>query len=384
MKFTKIILLSISFVIFSVIILYFLPFKKDKEKEIEKVKPDSVENVVKVKVGKAETADLIQYVYTQGYAEALNKTPVTLKTGGYIRKIAGKNGQKVKKGQILLQLENEEQKIALSEARSALIKSIIDFGVTVSNRDSAISYVERLFKYQNRDFENLQSDFSRNLLKGKRRNDVMAVQSGLTDAYNKYLRAKLNYERTRFMAPFSGVMGEVKCKETQWLQAGAQAAVLYDLSVIKFNAPILEDDVPEIKPNALSVLNISALPNNTYQALIKEINPTIDPEKRTMSVGIYLSNKERKIKPGMSARIKIKTNVYKNRLLVPKKAVLIRDGRELVFIVRESKAVWCYVKTGHKNDQYVEILSSTFNLKAGEPIITEGHFSIAHGAKVKY
>ena len=382
MKFIKILTGFIFIVIIIAVFLYIIPDEQNEKKEIKKIKADSTENVVNVKAAEAKIGDLVQYVYTQGYAEALRRTPVILKIGGYIDKIAGENGQKVKKGEILLQLNNKEQQIALSEARTALIKSIIDFGVKVDNRDSAIAYVGKILNGNGEGSGKIQSDFSENLLKGNRRNEVLAVQSGLMDAYNKYLRAELNYSRTIFKAPFSGVIGDVKFKKSQWLQAGNQAAVLYDLSVIKFVAPVLEDDTPEIEQGAMAVLKISALPQNDYRAVVKEINPAIDAEKRMMNVGIYLSNKKYRIKPGMSARIQIKTKVYENRLLVPKEAVLIRDSRELVFIIRDSKAVWCYVKTGKKNDRFVEIVSSTFNLKAGEPVITEGHFSIAHGAKV--
>lgn len=378
----KIIFISILFIVVFSFIMYFLPVGKDADEGIKKAKADSVENIVRVTAEKARLGDLAQYVYTQGYAEALRQTPVTLKSSGYINKIVCKNGQKVKKGEVLLQLENQEQEIALSEARSSLIKAVIDFGVKVENRDSAIAYIENILNSDNIELNSLKMNFSKNILKGNRRNEVLAVQSGLIDAYNKYRRAKLNYSNTIFKAPFSGVVGDIKFKKSQLVQAGVSVAVLYDLSIIKFNAPILEDDVPDIKQGATVVLYISALSGNEYRAEVKEVNPAIDTEKRTMAVGIYLGNKDNKIKPGMSARIKIETGVYKNRLLVPKKAVLMRDGRELVFIVRANKAVWCYVTTGKKNDQFVEILSSVFNLKAGEPVITEGHFSIAHGARV--
>ena len=75
-------------------------------------------------------------------------------------------------------------------------------------------------------------------------------------------------------------------------------------------------------------------------------------------------------------------NNLKNLLLVPKKSILVRDGRELVFVVRDSIANWCYVTSGERNDKYVEIKESEFNLQPNEPVIVEGHFSLAHGAKV--
>ncbi|MFQ5677199.1 MAG: efflux RND transporter periplasmic adaptor subunit, partial [bacterium] len=69
--------------------------------------------------------------------------------------------------------------------------------------------------------------------------------------------------------------------------------------------------------------------------------------------------------------------------LVPKEAILIRDQRKLVFIVRDGLAKWCYAETGLENDDFVEILSSTFGLKPGEMVITSGHYTLVHDARVK-
>ena len=65
-----------------------------------------------------------------------------------------------------------------------------------------------------------------------------------------------------------------------------------------------------------------------------------------------------------------RAQIFKDRLLVPKDAILIRDQRKLLFIVRDGLAKWCYVETGLENEKYVEILSSTFDLKPGELVIT--------------
>ena len=89
------------------------------------------------------------------------------------------------------------------------------------------------------------------------------------------------------------------------------------------------------------------------------------------------------LKSGMFATVRIAVNRYPNRLLVPRAAVVERDRRQLVFIVRDGKAFWCYVETGLENDDYVEVVSSAFDLKPGEPVIVDGHFALAHNAPVE-
>ena len=85
----------------------------------------------------------------------------------------------------------------------------------------------------------------------------------------------------------------------------------------------------------------------------------------------------------MFATVRLAVNRYQNRLLVPREAVVVRDQKKLVFIVREGKAFWCYVETGLENDEFIEITNSVFDLKAGEPVIVEGHFALAHNAPVE-
>jgi hypothetical protein len=86
----------------------------------------------------------------------------------------------------------------------------------------------------------------------------------------------------------------------------------------------------------------------------------------------------------MSAMVNLEATIYKDRLLVPRDAILVRDtNRDLLFIIRDNLAKWSYVEIGHSNDEYVEIPWSKMELKAGELVITDGHYSLIHDAPVK-
>jgi multidrug efflux pump subunit AcrA (membrane-fusion protein) len=87
----------------------------------------------------------------------------------------------------------------------------------------------------------------------------------------------------------------------------------------------------------------------------------------------------------MHAEVEIAADVYKDRLLVPQDAVLVRGGRKLVFVVENGLAKWRYVEIGLENERFAEILPSTepgWGVQAGEQVIVEGHFTLAHDAKV--
>ena len=82
----------------------------------------------------------------------------------------------------------------------------------------------------------------------------------------------------------------------------------------------------------------------------------------------------------MYAMVQIQSHIFKNCIIVPKAALLIRDKRSLVFVFKNNLAKWHYVKTGETNDQYVEIKEG---IEPGDSVIVEGNYNLAHDATVK-
>ncbi len=105
----------------------------------------------------------------------------------------------------------------------------------------------------------------------------------------------------------------------------------------------------------------------------------MEPGDRTCAVHVALDNAAGEIKPGMHAEVEVAAEIFKDRLLAPQEAVLVRGGRKLVFVVEDGLAKWRYVTTGLENERYVEILDGA---KEGEQVIVDGHLTLAHDARV--
>ena len=82
----------------------------------------------------------------------------------------------------------------------------------------------------------------------------------------------------------------------------------------------------------------------------------------------------------MFAEVKIEAEKYKDRVIIYKDALLIRDGKTLVFYKKGDKAMWQYIKIGERNEYFIE---ATQGIKPGMDIIIDGNFSLSHGAKIK-
>jgi multidrug efflux pump subunit AcrA (membrane-fusion protein) len=106
----------------------------------------------------------------------------------------------------------------------------------------------------------------------------------------------------------------------------------------------------------------------------------VNPEYKTCKVFVDVENPEEELKPGMHAEVEIAAEIHKNKLLVSQDAILTRSQRKLLFVVEDGLAKWRYIEIGLENEKYAEVLDG---VKEGEKVIVEGHFTLAHDARVK-
>ncbi|NOX89695.1 MAG: efflux RND transporter periplasmic adaptor subunit [Calditrichaeota bacterium] len=339
---------------------------------------------VEVKTELAFKGKLVKYLQTEGVAQAFRKTPVIFFQSGYLIKMVSKEGETVKKGKLIAQIENDQQAINLAESKAALIKAITEFAAQTADKKEAIALLNNKNNYFNsKDYFNNLDSLALSILSGRRRAETLMAHSGLSQAYTAYRRALLDYQKTMFYALFDGIVGEVTVKQGEYVKAGSPVCWLYDLSRIKIEVEVLENEAPLVSIGNSCEVIFTALKNKIFKGTIYSKNVALNQDRHTLRLTVLLANHASGITPGMSSTVKIAIKSEKETLLVPKKAVLERDGRFLVFVVRDSIANWCYITPGESNDKYMQVLSSEFNLKSGEPVIVDGQFTLAHGARVK-
>ncbi len=367
------------------IIAYFLIFFSCSQKEKKEFEVKNVPDIpVEVKTALAFKGKLVKYIHTEGLAQAFRKSPVIFFQNGYLIKMISREGQKVKKGELIAKLENEQQAIRLAESKAALVKAITEFAAKAGDQNVALQLLNNTDNSFDEENYNANLDsLAEEILSGKRRTEALMAHSGLSQAYTAYKRALLDYKKTKFFAPFDGIIGNINVRKGEYVTSGAPVCWLYDLAKIKIEVEVLENEAPLIKVGNPCEVTFSALKNRTFKGTVFDKNVAINPETHTLRLTVLLKNHAMGITPGMNASVKIIVKSEDETLLVPKEAVLERDGRFLVFVVRDSIANWCYITPGESNDQYMQVLDSELHLKAGEPVIVEGQFTLAHGAKVK-
>ena len=221
------------------------------------------------------------------------------------------------------------------------------------------------------------------LFTSSNKDKILKNSTGLTSSYINYKKAKINYDNTFIKAPFSGYIADLKIVNDENIGSSSQICKLVDISTIKMEIPVLESEVSHLIEGRNVDVVFNAFPTETFSGKIKHISPIVDEQNKTCKIIVHIKNNgKNKIKPGMNGNVTIEGEIYKNKLIVPKEAVIVRDNRKLLFIVDEKtkKAKWLYIKTGLENFDFVEVLTE---LKAGMKVITTNNYTLAHDADVK-
>jgi len=219
---------------------------------------------------------------------------------------------------------------------------------------------------------------------GAYRRELLEVRSGLAAARADAERAELMLERALVRAPFGGVVTALDCAPGERIQLGQTLARLVDDVNVEAEVGVLESDLGMLRPGRPVLLSVPAL-GELLEVTVDVISPDIDAESRTCSVLMRMKSKDGRLKPGMFVRAAIAGEILSERVLVPREAILTRDGRPMLFRVEDGRAKWVYVQLGERNDHLVVIerVDQGGPLEPGTPVVVSNHLTLTHDAKVK-
>ncbi len=372
--------------------------KTDGEAQEEKPKKPKKEKSIKVNVGEVAQGNLVLPVFADGAIRTPKSLLIKTKVGGELLSVLVRDGDHVRKGQVLARIDPREYEIALEESRyrhlQALSQMAAEADTFTVNHAAMEEFttgrdkLESLYKrggltreeYQNRLLE-LEMD---SLNKGAFREAVFQQRTGLAEARMAEERARLNLEYTDIRAPFSGIIQGLTMVAGEIVSTGTSVCTIFNNDHLEAVINVLEADLGNLSEGRPVLLSVPAT-GETLEAKIDVISPTLDIATRTCEVIIRFDNPEGKYRPGMFVRTRIAGWIYPDKLMVPKAALLTRDNRTLVFKKDDDRAKWLYVDTGLMNDDWVEILAvhSGGSLAPGDEVIVSDHLTLAHEAKIK-
>ena len=314
-----------------------------------------------------------------GYVVARRKAAVASKGTGTLVYLGVDEGDKVKKGQVIARLEDSDVAAARDRARENLHMAEADL-------NDAKQYLERMRTLLKRE---LVAQAEYDIADGRYKRVVATIDSakfGLKEA-------EVAVDNTRIVAPFDGTVlkknadvGEIVAPLAGAASSRAAVVTIADMSSLEVDADVSEANITRVSAEQPCEITLDAYPQQRYPGYVTKIVPTADRAKATVLVKIKFRQYDQKVLPEMSAKIAFlpagtgsSAAETKALLTVPAAAVVTRDGRTVVYQIRDEHAVEVPVTVGQKLAGLVEIKSG---LKDGDKVIGKVDDQLKDGAKV--
>lgn len=286
-----------------------------------------------------------------GTANANEAVSVTSKTSNIVTAIHFTDGQAVRAGEVLVELDREQATADLAAATAAFEESRSQF-----NRSRELLATQALSKAQ---YEQLEATMKANEAR------VAAARARLADTYIR--------------APFAGRVGLRRVSLGTLINPGTVITTLDDTSSIKVDFAVPELYVGELRAGQAVVARTGAYPGRLFTGRVTSIDSRVDPATRAVTVRAVVPNRDAALKPGMFLTVDLSQD---NRpgVVIPEEALVPEQARQFVYVVRDGAVDKREVTLGRREPGYVEI---TNGLEAGDRVVIEGTLKLRQGAPVR-
>jgi membrane fusion protein (multidrug efflux system) len=285
-------------------------------------------------VVKVEQIKLVDETQSVGSLRSNQGVVLRPEVGGRVSQVLFKDGQKVKKGQLLIQFDDQLPAAQLMQAKAEL--SIAQANHTRNQELVAQNFISK--------------------------RSVDESEAALQVAQAKLALAQATLQRLKVVAPFDGVAGLRQINVGDYLKDGADMVNVEDIEAVLLDFRLAERFQTKIKPGQKAQVTFDALPGRKFTAVVQAIDPLIDANGRSVGVRGCIDNRQMQLRPGMFARVNAVFGEREKALVVPEEAIVPQGGRS--FVVRvvpgankdELVSERVVVKIGIRQPGKVEIL----------------------------
>jgi RND family efflux transporter MFP subunit len=312
--------------------------------------------------------DLVLSINTTGQVRSQGVAALKSEASGTVDQVLVQPGARVSRGQVLVALDPRPFDLALREAEAAVAEARVRY----------LDYVVDLIP-AGKTLEEAQIPVERQ--------QNARVRSQLATAEVRLERAKLERERANIVAPFGGVIDRLDVSAGERVTSGQNIVTVVNVTDLRIEASVLEHDLPLLRVGGDAAV-LSPAAGGSVQGTISAILPLVDSTTRAGRAIVRVPpSAAGALRPGMYADVKLESSRLAGRTLVPTRAVIEREGRPLVFVVRNGRAQWTYITPGRTNGVDTEVLPDSVTgqipVAVGDTVLIEGHLTLTHDAPVR-
>jgi RND family efflux transporter MFP subunit len=319
---------------------------------------------------KAEASAGTPILTASGYVVARRKAVVSAKIQGRLAELRVEEGSRVRKGEVIARLESADYEASVERARAAVQRAEAD----LAEYERQFRLAESLAK------EDVLAEDQRDAARSR----VRIAEAALAQSRADLAFAEATFQNTLIRAPFSGVVVKKMAEVGESVapippgvnistSSGAIVA-LADLDTLEVEADVAESNVAKVGGGQPAEVTVEAIPDKRFRAVLRQVIPTADRTKATVQVKVTILDKDKDLKPEMSAKVTfLEPEAPREasappapQVTVPAAAVASRGGADVVFLVREGKALVRNVVKGAERDGHVVIRDG---LEGGEQVV---------------
>lgn len=326
--------------------------------------PKKAEQLKNVKVTPLKKSMIKKSNISSGLLEPLNEVTVITKTGGTVIGINYKNGDFVKRGDVIVQLESQE-------IESNYIKAKANYESMASElKIKEISFAKfkqlRIEKYISED-EFLTQKGAYDMAKGN-----------LDTAKAAYLKAKEDYDDLTMKAKIDGIVTDLDEKMYRDIEVNKAVFTVVDSNQMYIKTGVSVSEIFDMQVGNIATLLIDGA-EREYKGKVIEVNPVANKDSKKYAVKILVDNKDHVLKKGMYAKTIIESGA-KEAFVVSKSTIVVRDLFSYIFVIENGLAEEIKIKRGYAYEDLVEIKSD--ELKEGLSLVIDGQFLLMDKDKV--
>lgn len=307
---------------------------------------------IPVRVIHPENKSLDRQIQSDGTLEAITDLVVISETQGKILSVYKEKGDRVRKGDLLAQVENDLITAEVEAAKANLDKLTLDL-----NRFSKLYESDATTKRQ-----------------------IEEIQIGLKNAEAQYKSAKKRLDNTSIRATANGIINDDYVQEGAYISPGTKLYEIVDVSQLKLNVKLTVTEVLTLKEGDLAEITISAFPATRFSGKVTSIAAKADNALK-YNVELSLTNqKEFTLKSGMYAKAQFDWKDTTERTLLNRNAIVGSLQKPQVFIIDNNVAKLKDIQVGETTGDQVEVLSG---VRSSDNVVLTGHINLKDGTKVE-
>ena len=294
-----------------------------------------------------------------------NRSPSPPRRAGIVQKISFEEGQKVKAGDVLLRLDDEERRADIEQAQAEIQRAM-------AQRDESSARLERAvaLRRTGAGTEAQVTDLTA---------QVKTLESAIASAEARRQAAEARLEDVVVRAPFAGRLGTRSVSVGAYSSPGTRITTLDDLSRVRLDFAVPENLLGQLQPGQIVRATSAAYGQRAFEGKVSVIDPRVDPVTRSVRLTAEFPNPDEALKPGMFLSVALDRERPRPRRVIPEEAVVGEGLRHLVYVVKDNVVERRVVRIGQRQEGRVEIVEG---LQPGETIIVRGVQRVRPGLTV--